>query len=68
MTPQTRQMTSQVMITRLRSVTQGRNITQEQLNTVIIRPGAASGSSVDGAVSLEIIFIKILSNISIKML
>lgn len=51
MPEQTRQMTSQVMITRLRSVTQGRTITQEQLNTVIIHPGAASSSNVDDAVS-----------------
>ena len=51
MTDQTRQMTTQVMVTRLRSVTQGRTITQEQLNTVIVQPGAASSSDNSGAVS-----------------
>ncbi|XP_066922575.1 large proline-rich protein bag6-A-like [Clytia hemisphaerica] len=53
MPEQTRQMTLQVLLSRLRSATAGRTITQEQLNTIIVRPSAAPSCSAKAESSCE---------------
>merc|ERR1712048_501762 len=45
MSPQTRTMTLQVLLNRLRMTVSSHNITREQLNTVIVQPGATPSSS-----------------------
>ena len=62
MPEQTRQMTLQVLLSRLRSATSGRTITQEQLNTIIVRPSATPSCSAKAEVFLH--FFAIFKSVS----